>query len=222
MVGNLWMVLMLHRRGGTRLAQVRGSGRRSRGARGILESARARTCFAAASGGCLTEWYVMADRTRNVDRPGPRVAMMPNDAKLGLVVGMMLVVLIALLFFRKDGSSSPAIAAPATSSPTPKAPLRAPKKANSPAPVPAPKKEVPAPAPVMDSSPPEEKSPDSADRPDSLPDQLPEPTPDLPPPAFDSSPAPPTPPTAPSPPATPTRRSIVGPISVPFDRTRIA
>lgn len=40
---------------------------------------------------------------------------MPNDAKLGLVVGMALVLLIAVLFFRREPTPNAATPGPATS-----------------------------------------------------------------------------------------------------------
>jgi hypothetical protein len=39
---------------------------------------------------------------------------MTNDAKLGLVVGIGLVILIAIVFFRKDPAAARAAPAPAT------------------------------------------------------------------------------------------------------------
>lgn len=46
---------------------------------------------------------------------------MPNDAKLGLVVGMVLVLVIAAVFFRKEAAAAdtdePALSAPAYNAP---------------------------------------------------------------------------------------------------------
>jgi nucleoid-associated protein YgaU len=39
---------------------------------------------------------------------------MPNDAKLGLVVGVMLVIAVAVVFFRRDGAARPAVRAEVT------------------------------------------------------------------------------------------------------------
>ena len=41
---------------------------------------------------------------------------MPNDAKLGLIVGVGLVILVAVVFFRKDSSAAPP-PAPAAAAP---------------------------------------------------------------------------------------------------------
>ena len=54
---------------------------------------------------------------------------MPNDAKLGLVAGVAVVVLIATLFFRKDAPielSSPSALPSRTATPSPPAVPRAP------------------------------------------------------------------------------------------------
>jgi hypothetical protein len=96
---------------------------------------------------------------------------MPNDAKLGLVVGMILVLLIALLFFRKEGTSE-----------LPAAPV-APAKLQAPPSVPPPS--VPPPAPPKHVAPEIEPPPRGA--PSTLPEELPE----LPPPAFEPPAAPP-------------------------------
>jgi nucleoid-associated protein YgaU len=51
---------------------------------------------------------------------------MPNDAKLGLVVGVGLVITVAVLFFHKENSTSPAASEPAPAGivrPTPLAPF---------------------------------------------------------------------------------------------------
>ncbi|MEI7685755.1 MAG: hypothetical protein WCL32_12075, partial [Planctomycetota bacterium] len=42
---------------------------------------------------------------------------MPSDAKFGLVVGMIVVLLIALLFFRKEGANELPAAAPTAPQP---------------------------------------------------------------------------------------------------------
>ena len=91
---------------------------------------------------------------------------MPNDAKLGLVVGMILVLLIALLFFRKEGTSE-----------LPAAPV-APAKLQPPP-------SVPPPAPPKHVAPTIEPPPQGA--PSTLPEELPE----LPPPSFEAPAAPP-------------------------------
>lgn len=88
---------------------------------------------------------------------------MPNDAKLGLVVGMVLVLLIALLFFRREGTSE-----------LPAAPA-APAKSLPPAPPPPPKVVVPKVEPPP---------------PKVVPPPVPEELPDLPPPAFEAPPPP--------------------------------
>ena len=41
---------------------------------------------------------------------------MPNDAKLGLIVGVGVVLAVAVVFFRKDGISNPAMGGEATAS----------------------------------------------------------------------------------------------------------
>ena len=95
---------------------------------------------------------------------------MPSDAKFGLVVGMVVVLLIALLFFRKEGSNEFPTAAPAFAAPPPRAvPLPAPKF------VPPKIEEVPPPLP----------KPPVAPAVDDLPEAAPpaEPPP-LPPPEF--------------------------------------
>ncbi len=87
---------------------------------------------------------------------------MPSDAKFGLVVGMILVLLIALLFFRREGTGELPAAQPA------------PTKALPPPPKVEPKIAVPRiePPPQIDPPP--------------APDDIPE----LPPPAFGAPPLP--------------------------------
>lgn len=95
---------------------------------------------------------------------------MPNDAKLGLVVGMVLVLLIALLFFRKEGTSELPAAppAPVKRQPSPSAP----------------------PPSVLPPAPPKHVAPKIEPPPPGAPSTLPEELPELPPPAIEA-PAPP-------------------------------
>jgi len=80
--------------------------------------------------------------------------MMPNDAKLGLVVGMSLVLVIALIFFRKEGM--------AHARPEAHAPVAAPPKID-PRPVPPPETATTLPpAPPPAATPAVEPSPSTA------------------------------------------------------------
>lgn len=80
---------------------------------------------------------------------------MGNDAKLGLMLGIVLVLLIAVIFFRKEPAASvpgaPSAALPAKKAPrsTPTPPAESPRR-----PVPPPVDELPKPRPVP--APPEE------------------------------------------------------------------
>ena len=88
---------------------------------------------------------------------------MPNDAKLGLVTGLAMVVLIALLFFRKEAPAEvPAIAAqPATTQTTspgiPKVESKAPITIDlpiEPGPTPTPVRDTPPELPPIPDLPP--------------------------------------------------------------------
>ena len=78
---------------------------------------------------------------------------MPKDAKLGLVVGVGLVVLIAVVFFKKDSAAAHPTANPAAAVNATEPPRSEPRKS---VPVPAsqvPSAEPPAPNPVPVSAP---------------------------------------------------------------------
>jgi hypothetical protein len=89
---------------------------------------------------------------------------MPSDAKFGLIVGMIVVLLMSLLFFRKEGTGVLPAAAPAPANPPIARPLRTEPKIQLPQ-IEPPPRFTPAPAK--------------------------EDLPELPPPAFDVVPLPP-------------------------------